>query len=87
MSPSPQRVIVANMWNGGRVIRRLDPTDPDPTAEQLAAVGRALLGDAVVGDGKLLDQVLGRGRKSVWAESRQNGVRPTVRVLESRAFR
>jgi hypothetical protein len=76
-------VIVAQLWNGARGIRRLEPWDPDPTAEQLAAVGRALLGDAVAGDGKLLEQVLGKGRRSVWPESRQDGVRPVVRVVEA----
>lgn len=37
------RAIVAQMWTGSRVIRRLTETDPDPSPEELDAIARDLL--------------------------------------------
>jgi hypothetical protein len=38
-----RRVVVATMWNGTRLLRRLGVEEPDPSAEELDVIARELL--------------------------------------------
>lgn len=37
-----ERVVVAMLWSGARVLDRLEPGDPEPTPEELDALATAL---------------------------------------------